>query len=395
MNLRDDIEHAIRSWNSYEIARGYAPIIDFDCHPISDGVEPATSRVAVLNRLRELRHRATDGDVCAVALDAHLAYLRALLGERPPLDDYVRATQGCQPSGWPDAYVRERGDIARDALVRLGVEWNEHTQDALSEREGALRPSEAEAAIRTAADELEPVVRTATGSSAEYHLAVEVADVDEYWHYWLDGAGQEVRLRLNVRKARFTEVRARQFALHEVLGHGLQSASLAAQCAAREVDWVRLLSVHTPYQIMLEGLAQALPLLITPDDARMTARVRLDHYLQLVRAELHLAINAGQSVEECVDHAHRRVPWWTDEDIADELTDRGTNLMLRSYLWSYPAGIDWFVALIDASPDAARKVLHEAYRAPLTPAQLTALWPAGPRIGGPGAAVRLRQPVLP
>ncbi len=95
---------------------------------------------------------------------------------------------------------------------------------------------------------------------------------------------------------------------------------------------MRLLCVHTPYQVMLEGLAQALPLLIASDDQQLVARVRLDHYLQLVRAELHLAVNAGHSVEKCVKHARRRVPWWTDETIGEELTDRGANPMLRSYL---------------------------------------------------------------
>jgi hypothetical protein len=51
--------------------------------------------------------------------------------------------------------------------------------------------------------------------------------VDAYWAYWLDGAGQRVRLRLNMPNATFTKVQARQFALHEVLGHGLQGASIS------------------------------------------------------------------------------------------------------------------------------------------------------------------------
>jgi hypothetical protein len=186
-------------------------------------------------------------------------------------------------------------------------------------------------------------------------------------------------------------VRARQFALHEVLGHGLQCASLAARCQEVDVPWVRLLSVHAPYQVMLEGLAQVMPLFVTPDDAALEARVRLDHYAQLVRAELHLAINNGATVRECVGHARARVPYWTDEDIGNELSDRGTDPLLRSYLWSYPAGIDWFVALAEADPTAIRKVLHAAYREPLTPTDLVALWPAGPAVGGTGRLVRLRQ----
>lgn len=79
--------------------------------------------------------------------------------------------------------------------------------------------------------------------------------MDAYWSYWLDGSGQDVRLRLNLKNAPVTEVRARQFALHEVLGHGLQSASLAARCQHDDVPWVRLLSVHAPHQVMLEGRA--------------------------------------------------------------------------------------------------------------------------------------------
>ena len=73
--------------------------------------------------------------------------------------------------------------------------------------------------------------------------------------------------------ARFSALRARQFALHEVPGHGLQYARLAARCAQESVPWVRLLSVFAPHQVLFEGLAQALPLLVTPDDPALTARV--------------------------------------------------------------------------------------------------------------------------
>ncbi len=137
----------------------------------------------------------------------------------------------------------------------------------------------------------------------------------------------------------------------------------------------------------MEGLAQALPLFTTPDDEPLTARIRLDHYLQLVRAELHRAINTGVSVADCVAHARDRVPFWKDTTIADALTDRGADPLLRSYLWSYPAGIDWFVTLADTTnPETVGTVLRTAYERPLTPADLTQLWPSGPCIGGPSTS---------
>ncbi len=203
-----------------------------------------------------------------------------------------------------------------------------------------------------------------------------------YWAYWLDGSGRELRLRLNVRHATFTKVTVRQFALHEVLGHGLKAASYTARSAAEDVPWVRLLSVHSPHQILLEGLAQTLPLFVTPDDEAVLTRVKLEHYSYLVRAELHLAINSGTSVEQCAEHARARIPWWTDDAIGDALTDRSADPLLRSYLWSYPAGQDWFTHLSTADPTVWRPILRAAYRRPLTTTDLAAMWPDGPTIGG-------------
>ncbi|MEV8440780.1 hypothetical protein AB0425_25675 [Actinosynnema sp. NPDC051121] len=394
MVVRDRLEQVLRSWHAYETSRDAPAVIDFDCHPTGQDAPAAENRLDVQRQLLELQEAASGDPVLAERLAAGLAYLGALLGERLPLNDYVRLTQGCAAAGWPGEYVARRGEQAKAHLAELGIGWHGTTDQDLESLEGRLTPDDAPAAIQQAADELEPLVRQATGATAEFRLRIETADVDAYWAYWLDGAGQDVRLRLNLRRARFTTVRARQFALHEVLGHGLQYASLAERCATENVPWVRLLSVFSPHQVLFEGLAQALPLFVTPHDPALAARVRLDHYLRLVEAELHLAINDGVSAADCAAHARARVPFWSDATIADHLTDCGTDPLLRSYLWSYPAGIDWFVALAETPGTVATEVLHAAYRDPLTPRDLAARWPAGPAIGGDGAAVRLRKPAL-
>nr|WP_202897148.1 hypothetical protein [Actinopolymorpha pittospori] len=368
----------------YEVNRGSAAVIDFDCHPTTDSIQPAGSRLEVYRRLQELRGRADDYRTPHVAarLNADLAYLGSLLGERPPFAAYVRATQGCGAAGWSDEYVRERGEIARAALADVGVAWGPDTDKEFRAVEGPIDTADAPDAIRAAVDTYEKAVRRETGSDAPFELTIETADVDAYWAYWLDGVGDQVRLRLNLRQATFTEVAARQFALHEVLGHGLQGASWSARCASEDVPWVRLMSVHANQQVLLEGLAQALPLFIAPDDQLLITRVRLDHYTQLVRGELHLAINSGATIQECAEHVRARVPYWTDAQISDFLTDRGANPQLRSYLWSYPTGIDWFGNLADADDAAIQAVLTATYRDPLSPEDLRELWPTGPAFGG-------------
>jgi hypothetical protein len=379
MSKRDDVEALLRAWDAYERDRGAPAIIDFDCHPGDGEVTPADGRLAVLYKFIELRSGA-DVDLTK-RIDSHIAYLHALMGERPPLGEYLAATLNCATTGWTDQYVGNLGAEVRGRLDDLGIAWDASALDNLNSAEGQIEAEAAPDAIRQAVANVEPLVRGIVGTAAPYRLSVEPVDLQAYWAYWLDGVGENIRLRLNLRNAAFTKVTVRQFALHEVLGHGLKGASYSARAAQEDVPWVRLLSVHSSHQVLLEGLAQTLPLFVTPDDEQVLTRVKLEHYSYLVRAELHLAINAGVSVEECARHARSRIPWWTDRAIGDALTDRSTDPLLRCYLWSYPAGQDWFTHLSTAEPAVRRAVLQAAYSEPLTTADLMRLWPDGPTIG--------------
>ncbi|WP_433734915.1 hypothetical protein ACQP0C_41655 (plasmid) [Nocardia sp. CA-129566] len=383
--LRDTTERVLRAWNRYEVDRGAHPVIDYDCYPTDAEIPAVENRLDALHQLSRLKDAATAAGETALAtrIDADIAYCSALLGQREPLEQYVLRTQGCEPRGWSEDYLHLHREHAQHHLNSIGIDWGPKLTSDLMTVEGILDASDIEGAIRDSAAGLEPSVRNMTGSTADYELSIESTDLDVYWSYWLDGAGQKTRLRINRRNARFTKVLARQFALHEVLGHALQFASISAHCAKEDVPWIRLQAVHAPSQILFEGLAQAMPLFVAADDKQLVARVRLDHYLQLVRGQLHIALAHGESLSELADRARRYVPFWTDTQIADLLTDRGANVLLRSYLWSYSAGTDWFVRLAESAPgDTAREVLHAVYRAPHTPAQLMELWPDGPTIGG-------------
>lgn len=385
MQLRDDVEQVIRAWDAHERARGGRPIIDYDFAPTSAETPPAPSRLDVYDRLTRMLPIAREqgADRVVEVLTAHLAYLQALLGERPPLEQYLRDTQGCTAAGWSPDYATSIGERARAAIEGQGVRWGPRTDEDLIQVEKPIDLHKARDRVLDVAADAEPAFRTLTGSTSPYEVSIEIHDVDDYWAYWVDGAGPRVRLRFNTRQATFTEVRLKHFVLHEILGHGLQCATYADIAQTTDVDWVRLSSVNLPYQVLLEGLAQTIPLFVAPDDAPLITRVRIEHYHQLVRAELHVMINAGTPVAECAAHARARIPWWTSNDIANELTDRSTDPFLRSYLWSYPAGIDWFVALAETHDDhLIGSVLQAAFRQPLTPADLTELWPSGPTIGG-------------
>jgi hypothetical protein len=383
-HLRDAVEEAIRRWDALERSRGEAPVIDFDCAPPAEKPQPFVHRFAALDILSRLRVEANSQHQPAlgVQLDAHIVYLRALIGEQLPFDQYISLTQGCQPRGWTQDYIEQRASIAKDALMPLGISWDEHTWKNLRAVSEQLPAAEVGAAIAQYARKHESSVRQLVNTVAEFNLSIEDVEIDAYWSYWLDGAGHDTRLRINKTNASFSRIDAYRFALHEVLGHALQYSSLTAQAETRAVEWPKILAVHCPHQILFEGLAQVLPWIASPDDEVVIARTRIDHFMNLVRGQIHILINSGATAADCRNLAQRQVPWLTDEEVARELYDRSRNPQLRSYLWSYPAGIDWFIRLVEEGGITLTEVLREAYRWPLTPSELHKLWSTGPVIGG-------------
>jgi hypothetical protein len=383
VQLRNAVEHAVRRWDALERSRGEAPVIDFDCVPPADRPPPFENRFAALQELSQLgSHTNKQHPALQAQLDAHLVYLRALIGEQLPFDQYISMTQGCPAHGWSPDYVEYRAEMAKDALKTLGISWDNDTWVNIRSLSEQLPAADVASAIREYADRYEPTIRRLVDTNATFNLTIEDVEVDAYWSYWLDGAGHDARLRINKKKAEFTRVDAYRFALHEVLGHALQYSSLTAQAESHTVEWPRILAVHCPHQVLFEGLAQVLPWLASPEDEIVTARTRLDHYTNLVRGQIHILLNNGMTVMDCRDLARREVPWWTDEEITREFYDRSRNPQLRSYLWAYPAGIDWFIRLVEAGGTPLGKVLREAYRRPLSPSELHELWPTGPVIGG-------------
>src|SRR5467141_3774191 len=105
--LRDELEAVLRGWDAYEISRGALPIIDFDFRP---DLTPLHSRLEALSRCTDILARAEAGGNRHVArrAQADATYLRALLGERLPLGDYLRRTQGSDAFGWPESYLSAR-----------------------------------------------------------------------------------------------------------------------------------------------------------------------------------------------------------------------------------------------------------------------------------------------
>jgi hypothetical protein len=269
------------TWHALESASGADPVIDYDCAPPNQPAVAHPDRFAALDELVRLRGQADEDTALAAQLDVHTAYLRALLGERASLDDYVQRTQRCSARGWSADYVDHRGALARSALGVLDAGWRADTWHRLRQLEGDRPVKDPSAAIREFADKFEPTVRKLTGANAEFTLSVESVEVDAYWSYWLDGAGRNARLRINLANASLTSLDAYRFALREVLGHALQYASLADYAESHEVDCRGCSAFTAPTRSSSKGWAKSsrsLPTLTTSWSALVFALTTISNW---------------------------------------------------------------------------------------------------------------------
>ena len=118
------------------------------------------------------------------------------------------------------------------------------------------------------------------------------------------------------------------------------------------------------------GIARQHQLAIQTADAHATATEAARTYTTATDKGIQFGFDAA--------HTH----WNRYEQVINT-----TNVSHITQMWSYPAGIDWFVRLAEEGGSAATAIFHAAYQEPLSPDDLQALWPSGPVIGGSGGSI--------
>ena len=374
---RNELEQTVRAWDQLERYRGGPPVIDFDL-----GASATRSRFQRPEEVADVLERLQCSDNHRVrnAAEAHLTYLRALMHHsQESISDYLRGTQGVGASFWPNQYLETRRAELHERLSKRGIDWGPRLLEALANKEGgALEQRNVTRLLRDEATKLTPRLTSLVGSTPDTRYTIEFAHADAYWSYWVDGNPRGARLRVNESRARYTGALLRQFAMHEVLGHIFQLASWASTAAEEEVLWPRYTSVHGRQQILLEGLAQALPLFLAPEDEEVVTRVWLDHR-QLVLGQMHVTAHLWEADHDQLSrHVQQQLPWLNEEEAHRAVTDRSRDPLLRTYLWSYPIGFDFFVRVWEKSgPDTVSQIVRMAYRQPIDAGDLADQLSAG------------------
>src|SRR5205807_4614683 len=133
-------------WVGYARGRGAPASVDVGFRPDLSEHVPFHWRLDVVSRCTDIlaRAEAAGNRFVSRRAQADATYLRALLGERLPLGDYLRRTQGSDAFGWPESYLSARRAHAEAALDGLGIAWGPSTAEQLRQLQSPISAEEAE-----------------------------------------------------------------------------------------------------------------------------------------------------------------------------------------------------------------------------------------------------------
>jgi hypothetical protein len=155
-------------------------------------------------------------------------------------------------------------------------------------------------------------------------------------------------------------------AFHEMLSHMVQAAILHDKIQQGVVPkCMGLTTVHGPEQFQSEGLAQTLTYFLDTSDTRpdlVAARRELMIYEAMVNSNVHLMVMSGKGILECHDYCTERLPFKTQIEIENGISNRVHNPQFRCYEYVYGSSAAFFKKFAQqASPSQKQEFLNRIY----------------------------------
>jgi hypothetical protein len=372
---------ALRGWDSYERTSGGPAIVDFDLAEPDESI-PFGSREDVLRELASLTERLGDSGHSAVFLHARLrasmTYLRALMGEQIPFQEYVESTLGVTPSIVAESDLIAAQVQAEELLHQYGFKFRREQRDRFEKRFLIRDESKIESGILSARNKwLDRLRSFDIPVPKQLRLSVRSVNVDAPWANWITGSlakGFNLSINLHPRK-KYQRGSPLALCLHEICGHAAQMAIWSRRIQEGHLNPAcGITMVHAPEAFVAEGIAQTVHLLLErkfdlPPNFRL--RKALQYHWLLTMQNAHLMLYAGESLETALDYADERLPMSHREDIALDLRDRVSNPLSRTYELSYSLSETALRRLTSRMGlNQIQNFFKKLFQVPMTPSQM-------------------------
>lgn len=373
-----------RGWDTFERVHGGPEIIDFDLTAISDTAS-FNSRREILVALEDLHEQLDDssheGEFLRDKLLGSIYYLRALMGQQVPFDQYLRHTLGIFPEPFSDQEINAARHKVNELLSHFGLQLRKEDREKYDARLTIHDPEEIkQGIIKNQQYCLARLREKGIPTPEELDLRVEFTKVDAYWSNWISGSfteGIELRINLHSRK-KYELGKPLVLSLHEICGHAVHMSIWRELILQGKINPAcGLTTVHSPESFIAEGLGQTVAEFLGNEEdfpIEFWLSRWLHYYTLMVLHNAHLMIYEGAPVEKILHFAESNLPFSPPSQIEAEIRDRGTDPLFRSYQLSYAAAEYMVRSLIqDLTPQRRQQFFVELYTRPMTPGQLQEL----------------------
>jgi hypothetical protein len=387
--LLNRINLLYRSWHVYEekLPADRASVLDFDYCPWnpSHEVRAFNDRVEILESFetifQEVKNspptRFSNHEMFLSKLRGAISYLRALLGEKIAFDNYVQAVAGVTPKKISNEEMECLRENAREIVASIGCGWRTEERDRYDTKTLYPVMSQFGEALRSLALLWVKKVQTALSLDVEPSYDIEATEVDEYWHNWISGSlGQKILLRVNTHpRGKFRRGEDVVLAAHEIAGHAMHVLSLNKERERGVLESSLMnLTVHSCEMFQMEGLAQSILELLTPDedilfDIKLYEAVGAYH--DAVRNNAQCEMEEGRPIDEVIAWSLASAPLSTPKSLISDLRDRSRNPLFRAYIHVYGPAKKEFMRAAKLSEQNKHAFLKEMYTRLWTPRQIS------------------------
>lgn len=373
----------LMGWHKLEEKLGGPDIVDFNLIEHQTGKEYG-SRWEVLNDLEKIQTKTENSNSqTAFRLKAQNAFLRNLMGEHWDFTRYIENTMGFTPSKFSEKDIEKTRAELEEELSLNSIKLDEKTEKNLIAKDIVFSPEEAKRFFIDTFDKNKEALEQIIGKVIPFNVNVEIVNEDAYWANWVDGGGENYRLRFNTFNWKvFDKSNSTRLAFHEMLGHFVHVNCWREAISNNELPrHFGLTTVHGPESFQMEGLADSLYCFFESDDLQdpiFKARVKLQYYKELIINNAQIDINSGKTIDEVVKYIYKYLPYETKDVRAHGLKSWVNSPQFRAYEHVYPRSYNSFKRIAESlSQSQKNEFLKWCYRNYLLPRDIKQKYPQG------------------
>ncbi len=345
-SIYEEVVGFYRGWHKLEMSGIYSDgheIVDQDWSPLSrcDSFSSRREVLGALNGLRRNLDEHHDADqMVRDNLRASETYLRATLGERFAIRDYVASLYLYDPAPIPERTLRATAAEVRELCSRFGLRYSPEDRAAYFARFRVESAQEVAELARAGQDYwLERLYRHIEPPQ-ELKIEVQIVRKDEPWSFFLSTEAGIATFSINAHPRHiFTRGQCQYITSHEVAGHAVQNSCWARAVIRDELPAaLHIHATHHPTAALKEGIAQALPYFLCERselDPEMMLAKKLRELRDMTLANAQLMLEGGGSVTAAWDYCASRLSFVEPFEIERDIANRALKPAERAYQHCY------------------------------------------------------------